>query len=1639
MNIKILPIAIDLGAKNTGVFSAFYQKGTSLESLDNKNGKVYELSKDSYTLLMNNRTARRHQRRGIDRKQLVKRLFKLIWTKQLNLEWNKDTQQTISFLLNRRGFSFITDGYSPEYLNIAPEPVKVILMSILDDYNGEDDLDSYLQSATENDSKIDELYNKLLQKTLEFKLRKLCIDIKEDKVTTKTLKELSNTEFKLLANYLVDYDRILRTQKFSYTDKQGNLRELNYYHHDKYNIQEFLKRNIIINDVILEKLTDDLDIWNLNFDKFDFEKNLEKLENQEDKDYLQTHLHHFVFAVNKIKSEMASGGRHRSQYFQEITNVLVENNHQEGYLKNFCENLHNKKYSNLSVKNLVNLIGNLSNLELKPLRKYFNDKIHAKADYWDEQKFAETYSDWILGEWRVGAKDKDKKDGAKYSYKILCDELKQKVGINQDGIINQTKGDFVGFLLELDPCRTIPPYLDNNNRKPPKCQSLILNPKFLDNKYPNWQQYLQELKKLQTVQNYLGNFEIDLKDLKSSKEQPYFVKYKSSNQQIASGQRDYKDLDARVLQFIFDRVKASDELLLNEIYSHAKKLKQNISSELEKLELCKKLDKIIANSQLSQILKSQHINGIFEQGTFLHLVCKYYKQRQRARDSRLYIMPEYRYDKKLDKYNNTGRFDDDNQLLTYCNHKPRQKRYQLLNDLAGVLQVSPNFLKDKIGSDDDLFISKWLVEHIRGFKKACEDSLKIQKDNRGLLNHKINIARNTKGKCEKEIFNLICKIEGSEDKKGNYKHGLAYELGVLLFGEPNQASKLEFDRKIKKFNSIYSFAQIQQIAFAERKGNANTCAVCSADNAHRMQQIKVAKPVEGNKDNIILSAKAQRLPAIPTRIVDGAVKKMATILARNIVDDNWDNIKQALSNNQQLHVPIITESNAFEFEPALADVKGKSLKDKRKKALERINPENTFKDKNNRIKEFAKGISAYSGDNLANGDFDGAKEELDHIIPRAHKKYGTLNDEANLICVTREDNQNRGNKAVFLYDLKPNYKLKQFDTTDDLEIEKKIADTIWDASKQDFKFGNYRSFINLTPQEQKAFRHALFLADENPIKKAVIRAINNRNRTFVNGTQRYFAEVLANNIYLRAKKENLATNRITFDYFGIETTNSNGRGVADVRKLYEKVDSDIQAYAKGDKPQDSYSHLIDAMIAFCVAADEHKNGGSIGLEIDKNYSLYPLDKNTGEVFSKDIFSQIKIADNEFSDKKLVRKKATEGFNTHRQMTRDGIYGESYLPILIHKNLNEVRKGYNWENSEEIKIFKGKKYDIQQLNNLVYCLKFVDKPISIDIQITTLEELRNILETNNISTTAEYYYINLKTQKLHEYYIENYNTALGYKKYTKEMEFLRSLAYRTERVKIKSIDDVSMILAKDSNFKAGKIELPFKTEWQRLYLEWQNTTIKDNYEFLKSYFSVKNATKQHKKVRKDFSLPISTNEGKLLVKRKTWDNNFIYQILNDSDSRADGTKPFIPAFDISKNEIVETIIKSFTSKNIFWLPKNIKLQKVDNKSIFAIDTSRWFEVETPKDLIEIGVSTIQYKIDNNSRPKVRVKLDYVMDDDSKINYFMNHSLLKSRYPDKVLEILKQSTIIEFESSGFNKTIKEMLGMTLAGIYNETLNN
>ncbi len=115
----ISPIAIDLGAKNTGVYFAHYEAGKTLGEIE-KAGRVYQLEKDAYTLLMQERTSKRHQRRGFDRRQIVKRLFKLIWVEYFKLPWNKDIQQLISFLLNRRGFSYLTEEYDADILREFP-------------------------------------------------------------------------------------------------------------------------------------------------------------------------------------------------------------------------------------------------------------------------------------------------------------------------------------------------------------------------------------------------------------------------------------------------------------------------------------------------------------------------------------------------------------------------------------------------------------------------------------------------------------------------------------------------------------------------------------------------------------------------------------------------------------------------------------------------------------------------------------------------------------------------------------------------------------------------------------------------------------------------------------------------------------------------------------------------------------------------------------------------------------------------------------------------------------------------------------------------------------------------------------------------------------------------------------------------------------------------------------------------------------------------------------------------------------------------------------------------------------------------------------------------------------------------------
>ena len=445
----------------------------------------------------------------------------------------------------------------------------------------------------------------------------------------------------------------------------------------------------------------------------------------------------------------------------------------------------------------------------------------SRGDYWDESRLNKLFDRWILREWRINLeKDKNKGEGKPGDYRKLGTEWKKHQKDNPDTIIN--------FWLKTNPFYTIPPYQDNNNRRPPHCQSLILNPTYLDSHYPEWQDWLRELEKLPVVKEYLGDYKEELKKLKSSRDKFYFNEKTTGSLKTDSGRRTNKDLNSRILQFVFDRAKATDLLRLNEIYSQTKKYRQHQSTaEEKKSRENKPRKKLFKDSKLPdksalklKTPRNYQNDALFDQGSFLHLVCNYYKLRQKARDGRIFIHPEYRFVKGRG-YENTGRFDHTKHLLTYCNHKPRQKRYQSFYDLAGVLQVSPEHLQKTIGSRSDDALLAWL-KSFRGLAKLCQKSADAQKNHRGMLKVYIEKARQDK---KSELYKLNQSIEKT-----------AHEIGRKLFSEDDK----EFEQKTEKFRSVFSFTQINNIAFKQRSGNAKTCA--------RMQRGQCSAYADGSSE-----------------------------------------------------------------------------------------------------------------------------------------------------------------------------------------------------------------------------------------------------------------------------------------------------------------------------------------------------------------------------------------------------------------------------------------------------------------------------------------------------------------------------------------------------------------------------------------------------------------------------------------------------------------------------------------------------------------------------------------------------------------------------------------------------------------------
>jgi len=139
--------------------------------------------------------------------------------------------------------------------------------------------------------------------------------------------------------------------------------------------------------------------------------------------------------LNDILKEVETGSKPRKKYLQEINEEIQS--------FDFIDNK----------EEFFNLVGNISNLQLRILRKFFDGAKRKKDSY----KLLKDYFNFF--HWNYNDKEKKQKNE-------LFSELKKYDNLEE-------------FFKNCDPLLTIPPYEDMNNRDTYKCYSLLINPKYI--------------------------------------------------------------------------------------------------------------------------------------------------------------------------------------------------------------------------------------------------------------------------------------------------------------------------------------------------------------------------------------------------------------------------------------------------------------------------------------------------------------------------------------------------------------------------------------------------------------------------------------------------------------------------------------------------------------------------------------------------------------------------------------------------------------------------------------------------------------------------------------------------------------------------------------------------------------------------------------------------------------------------------------------------------------------------------------------------------------------------------------------------------------------------------------------------------
>ncbi|CAM3683223.1 type II-B CRISPR-associated RNA-guided endonuclease Cas9/Csx12 [Parendozoicomonas haliclonae] len=200
----------------------------------------------------------------------------------------------------------------------------------------------------------------------------------------------------------------------------------------------------------------------------EFLKTLPEIWKEEKKSIEATHKHIIHFLETSINAS-EEGHLHRRKYLRNIAaDIILE---QHGRLASLFQT-----NSGITPDQFANLVGHISNLQLRVLRRYFNDQNakpqNGQTDAWREDHFSKQFWRWIKS-WH-------------------CDE-QTKSRWHELIKFKKKGGSVFKLMLTVQPELTIPPYEDQNNRRPPKDKTLFLNPVALNKAYPLWREIVKRL------------------------------------------------------------------------------------------------------------------------------------------------------------------------------------------------------------------------------------------------------------------------------------------------------------------------------------------------------------------------------------------------------------------------------------------------------------------------------------------------------------------------------------------------------------------------------------------------------------------------------------------------------------------------------------------------------------------------------------------------------------------------------------------------------------------------------------------------------------------------------------------------------------------------------------------------------------------------------------------------------------------------------------------------------------------------------------------------------------------------------------------------------------------------------------------